>query len=41
VIIAGEVVADAPVAETLIPGITADTVEGEVVEGTVIDPDEK
>jgi hypothetical protein len=41
VIIDGEVVADAPAAETLIPGITADTVEGEVVEGTVIDPDEK
>ncbi|HMS37830.1 MAG TPA: FxsA family protein, partial [Arachnia sp.] len=41
VIIDGEVVAGAPVAETLIPGITADTVEGEVVEGTVIDPDEK
>ncbi|HMQ65008.1 MAG TPA: FxsA family protein [Arachnia sp.] len=41
VIIDGEVVADAPVAETLIPGITAEVVEGEVVEGTVIDPGDK
>ena len=41
VTIDGEVVADTPAAETLIPGITAEVVEGEVVEGTVIDPDEK
>ncbi|MBK7820256.1 MAG: FxsA family protein [Tessaracoccus sp.] len=45
VIIDGEVVVDAPApeAEILIPGITATggVVDGEVVEGTLIDPEDK